>query len=112
MTMGKEQSLRKPADFKKVFKEGKRFLSPRFVLYVRSNALPVTRIGVSIAKIHFKLATRRNKLRRAARETIRQEVNRFVSGCDLVVASRASALKPDINESVTELKRLILELKK
>ncbi|NQU95697.1 MAG: ribonuclease P protein component [Candidatus Omnitrophica bacterium] len=110
--MTKEKSLRKPADFKKVFKEGKRLLSPRFVLYVRDNALPQARVGISIAKIHFKLATRRNQLRRAAKETIRQEAGRFIKGCDLVVTSRASTLKPDINESIVELKELIRKLKK
>lgn len=110
--MKKETRLRKASDFKKVFREGRRFLSPHFVLYMRENALPEARLGVSISKTHFKLATRRNKLRRIAKEAFRREISPRLKGRDFVVASRAGFLsKPHINEAINELKRLLSELR-
>lgn len=110
--VGKELSLRRPLDFKKALKEGRRFLSPSFVLYMRKNALSQARFGISISKIHFKLATRRNRLRRIAKEMFKKDLNPCLRGYDLVVASRANAREADFNESIKELKQLMLRLKK
>ena len=106
--------LRKPADFRKVFKEGKRFLSPHFVLYMRKNivqdaSLPdrQARIGISLAKRHFKLATRRNRLRRIAKELFKKELSTRFKEYDFVVASRQTYPRSNINEVSKELKYLI-----
>jgi len=104
--VAKEQRIKKTLDFKKAYKEGKRFLSPRFVLYVRPNGLSHARIGVSIAKRHFKLATKRNRLRRVAQELFRTKKAARVSGFDFVIASRGRR-EQDINEAVRELRSLI-----
>ena len=106
--------LRKPADFRKVFKEGKRFLSPHFVLYMRKNILQDTclsersaRIGISIAKRHFKLATRRNRLRRVAKELFKKELSARFKEYDFVVTSRQAYPSSNINEVIKEIKYLI-----
>lgn len=108
--MKKEFRLKKSIDFKKTFKEGRRFLSPHFVLYMRKNALKIARLGVAISKKHFKLATRRNRLRRIAKELFRQEASHELKGYDIVVASRAGCAKSNINEAINGLKRLLLNL--
>ncbi len=105
--MGKEGHLREAIDFRKAFKEGKRFLSPHFALYIRKNAVLQARIGISISKRHFKLATRRNRLRRVAKELFREKVTPRFEGYDFVVASRAKVLKANNNEAANELKQLI-----
>ena len=105
--MKREESLKKPADFKKVFKEGKRFLAPCFVLYMRKTAGAEIRLGVSISKSHFKLATRRNRLRRVAKEMFKKEVAPRLAGYDFVITSRAGCGKWVIGEAVKDLKRLI-----
>jgi ribonuclease P protein component len=111
--------LRRPGDFRKVFKEGKRFLSPHFVLYMLKGAesslpgkeaLPSAgqaRIGISIAKRHFKLATRRNRLRRIAKEMFKSQLSASFKGYDFVVASRGAHPRSNISEAVKELKHLI-----
>ena len=109
--MEKKLRIKSPSDFKKTFKEGRRFLSPRFVLYMRKNALKTARIGVSISKSHFKLATRRNRLRRIAKELFRKEIAPNLKGYDLVVASRAYSKSSNFNEIIKGLKALILKAK-
>ena len=109
--MRKEFRLRKSKDFKKVFKEGRRFSSPHFVLYIGKNTLPNARFGISISKSHFKLATRRNRLRRIAKEVFREKVSPNVEGYDFVVASRANYPMSHLNKAAEELKELILRAK-
>ncbi|MFH1594680.1 MAG: ribonuclease P protein component [Candidatus Omnitrophota bacterium] len=110
--MPKHLSLKNSSDFARVFKKGKRFLSERFVLYVCDNSLPESRFGVSIAKIHFKQATRRNRLRRVAKETFRVKVIPVLTkGYDCVLASRASRLPRDIKEACKEIRDLLTRIK-
>lgn len=112
------ERLRKPADFKKVFRGGKRFSSPHFALYMYKDALDKAclpdrqagrqaRIGISISKRHFKLATRRNRLRRIAKEWFKRELSPSFKGYDFVVASRRAFPGSNINEAVREMKQLI-----
>ena len=110
--MEKRLRLKRSTDFKKVFKEGKRFPSPRFVLYIRKNALPQARLGVSISKSHFKLATRRNRLRRIARELFRKDISRDFKGYDFVIASRRNYPSSDMSEAIKELKALLGKMRK
>jgi len=108
----KEQRIRKPLDFRKAYKEGRRFLSPRFVLYVRPNGFPYARVGVAIAKRHFKLATRRNRLRRVAKESFRKGMVARGRGYDFVIASRPSRHSSDIKQAARELRGLVLGTKR
>jgi len=105
--MKKEQRLRKPADFRKTYKEGRRFVSPNFVLYVRPNGLPYARVGVSIKKSHFKLATKRNRLRRVAKESFRKDMIVRGRGYDFVAASRVGRRGPDMKQAARELRGLV-----
>jgi ribonuclease P protein component len=98
--------LKKTSDFRQIFKEGKRFTSPHFVLYMRRSAAPRARIGFSISKEHFKLATRRNKIRRVAKELFRTR-GACLAGHDFVIASRARCPGADIKKALAEIKNLI-----
>lgn len=110
--MRKEFRLRKQSDFKAAYKKGKRSLSPCFVLYIHKNSLPLSRVGVSISKRHFKLATQRARLKRVAKELFRKKINPVSAGYDFVLASRAACRGKHINEAAKEIKCLILRLKK
>lgn len=107
----KECRIRKPSDFRKTYKEGRRFSSPHFVLYERQNNLPYARVGVSISKSHFRLATRRNRLRRIAKELFRKDVAARNPGRDFVLASRSGPQRPDMRDAIRELRILILKTK-
>ncbi|MGB2706290.1 MAG: ribonuclease P protein component [Candidatus Omnitrophota bacterium] len=110
--MKKEYRIKKSLDFRKAYKEGRRFSSPHFILYVRRNRLPYARVGVSIAKAHFKLATRRNKLRRVVKELFRKGITAERCGYDFVVASRAGCRDSDIKQVMRELEGLISKPKR
>lgn len=105
--MRKELRLKKPSEFKVIFKEGKRFFSPHFVLFMRNSGLPAARLGVSISKRHFKLATTRNRLRRVAKEFFREEISPNFKGCDFVIASKANFPHKNVNDIAKEVKNLI-----
>ena len=105
--MRKELRLKRSSEFRKVFKEGKRFLSPHFVLYMQKNESPTSRLGVSIARRHFKLATRRNRLRRVAKESFREDLTPRLKGHDFVIASRRNFAGKNIKEPTEEIRRLL-----
>jgi ribonuclease P protein component len=100
----KNRSLRlnKPSEFRQIFKEGRRFISPHFVLYVRENALGGPRIGVSVSKSHFKLATRRNRIRRVVKELLKKSQG----NCDFVLASKAGCPGGNIKKALNEIRDL------
>lgn len=104
--MKRESRLKSPSDFIKTFREGRRVTGPYFILYARKNDLNGSRLGVSISKSHFKLATRRNRIRRIAREIFRTEIAPRANGYDFVIASRGHS-GSNIKEALKELKKLL-----
>jgi len=103
--------IKKTPEFKKIFKEGRRLKGPHFVLYIQKNALGAARLGFAISKNHCKLATRRNRLRRVAKEFFRQEIGHYFKGYDIVVASRAVCGKQDIKKAAKDIKELLFNAK-
>ena len=108
--MKKEFCLRRPMDFKKTFNEGKKFFSPHFALYMRKNLLSRTRLGIAISKSHFKLATRRNKLRRVIKELVKNKLSPHFRNYDIVVASRTNYPPSNITAVIKELRYFIYEV--
>ena len=107
--MGNNPWLKKPSDFRRVFREGKRFVSPHFVLYVRecsSPQEPGAKLGVSLLKGHIKLATRRNKLRRVAKELFRKELAERFLGHTFIVRSKSKSLDEKTDNLSAEIKGL------
>ncbi len=105
--MKRFQSLKGPHKFRKVFKEGRKSESPHFVLYARENGLHVNEAGVSISKIHMKLATTRNRMRRIAKTTLRELSRNKEKTCDYVVASRKHCRKEERKAAEEELRALL-----
>lgn len=108
--MRESLSLKKAVDFQKAFKEGRRFVCPRFVIYVRKNNLVTARFGTAISKRHFKLATRRNKIKRVAKELFRKDLNGQFKGFDFVLASRVAKSSENFNKGLNDLKVLMHNL--
>jgi len=104
--MPKKERLARKADFRKVFKEGKRFSSPHFSLYTRNTDRPVSRFACSVAKAHVKLATRRNRLRRVAREEFRVSLASDGQKRDVIIAS-----KKNPGEKTTRMEETSLEIR-
>ena len=109
--MQQKLRLKKSSDFGRAFKEGARVYSPHFALYMRENALPNSRFGMSVSKNHLKLATRRNRLRRIAQGLFANEIMPVVTNRDFVLASRKKGIGNNFNDDKKEIKKLIAGVK-
>ena len=75
--------LVKAQQFKSVFKSSERFNS-FFLVFVKKNGLPESRIGLSVSKKYLPRAVDRNRAKRIIRESFRHVQGRL-SGLDIVV---------------------------
>ena len=83
------ESIKKTADFKKVYKQGTAFSNKFFVVYTHPNYNGQTRLGLSISKKVGK-AVLRNKLRRWVKEYFRLNKHDLPDS-DIIIIARISA---------------------
>ena len=88
--MQKTESLRKTADFKIVYKNGKSYADKNIVIYVRENNTAINRLGISASK-KVGNSVVRHRFARLIREVYRLHENIFNSGLDIVVVARSRA---------------------
>lgn len=81
----KVNRLKSTRDFKKIFKEGRRVISSHFVLYSLSNRLSASRLGITISSRNIPLSTRRNRIKRIAREFWRLRKPNYPEPKDVVL---------------------------
>lgn len=86
--------LRQPSEFNQVFREGLRSSDACFVVSARDNGLEAARLGITVAKKTVSSAARRNRIKRAVRESFRQNRPRLPA-VDLVVQARHGARQQD-----------------
>jgi ribonuclease P protein component len=91
-----------PADFKRVFRAGKRVSARAFTVFCCSNGLVYPRLGLAISRKHLSRAVDRNRIKRLIRESFRHW-QQILKGRDLVVLS-----KPGIGQySNSDLRRCL-----
>ena len=110
------ESIKKTADFKRVYKFGKAASNRFFVMYVLPNDRNQTRLGLSIGKKIGK-AVVRNKLRRWIKEFFRLNVI-DLDCADIVVVARSfagelaiSGRYSDVEDSLSCLVRAVWVVK-
>ena len=81
------EHLRRPADFKRVYERRRSVSDAWLLVYARENALPYTRLGLSVSK-KFGGAVQRNLLRRLYREAYRLTKADIPPGLDLILIPR------------------------
>jgi ribonuclease P protein component len=91
---GKDQHLRRPAEFRRVYERRCRVQAEFLTVYGCLNSLDHARVGFSVSR-RFGKAVLRNRLRRLYREAFRLVRERLPSGLDLVLIPR-SAEMPDL----------------
>ena len=101
----RKQRLKCAAEFDNVFKTGKRFSLSCFALCIKPTGQPLSRLGLMIGKKHCRLAVKRNRLKRVARDYFRLNQSRFPKG-DIVVLLRSTTDNMTDQEQVTCLKSL------
>lgn len=103
--LSKGRRILKSADFRRVYRRGKKVSGKRIKLYFYYNQLKITRFGYSISKKVGK-AFRRNLLKRRLREICRKNIYAFKTGLDIVMVARESAAHIGYGELEQEVLKL------
>lgn len=85
----KSNRLSQSSDFKKIFTYGKKIRAKFVTIYIHANQNEQARLGVVIAKRSLQLASKRNKIKRVARESFRQHKN-LLQGLDIILVFNSS----------------------
>ncbi len=93
-----------PVEFRRVYREGRRFSGTAVVLYVRHTDGRL-RVGITAGK-RFGAAVARNRAKRRLREAFRRLEGRLSDHGDLVLVARAPALTASFDSIVSEVEEL------
>lgn len=100
------ESIKKPFQFRLVYKKAHPLTSVFFVLYALKNNLNINRLGISCPKSKIPLATKRNHIKRLIKEVLRIENCLVNQGYDIVI----SVKKIDHKITFAEVKKNISNL--
>lgn len=84
-------SLKSNRSFRRLYSRGKSVVTPYFVVYVRKNKGPKSRLGVS-ASVKLGNAVRRNRVRRRLRELYRIHEEELRPGYDVILVARTRGI--------------------
>ena len=84
------ESLKKNADFQRVYREGVSFANRYLVMYMAENKTGRNRLGISVSK-KVGNSVVRHRVTRLIRESYRLREDMFNSGLDMVVIARKGA---------------------
>ncbi len=107
--MYKLNSLKKNADFKKVYAKGRSAANSSFIIYALPNSLPYPRIGFSVSKKIGK-AVQRNWFKRRMKELCRHNLEIFKSEYDYVLIPRPGLKEKSFAFWEQDLHKLIKKL--
>jgi ribonuclease P protein component len=107
-TFGKEERIRRRADFLRIFKEGTRYQTDHFRVSRCSNPLPFRRLGISVEK-RIGSAVKRNRLKRLIREFFRLNKEALPASSDFVITAKEGAAGLNFWQVSEELKGLLGE---
>lgn len=111
MGLPRGNRLKRWQDFQQVYRHGKRYGSPHFLL----RALPVTvglnasQIGISVSQKVSKKAVVRNRLKRQVRAAIRPLLPQIEPGWKIIVSVRPQAVKCKSEHFLRELEQLLTQ---
>src|SRR3712207_6803853 len=100
--MNFSESLKKNADFQKVYREHRSRANRLLVMYVRPNGLDENRLGISVSK-KVGNSVVRHHLTRLIREAYRLNEDMFDIGWDMVVVARVQAKESDFHSMESAL---------
>jgi ribonuclease P protein component len=110
----KDTRLRKSAEFRVVYSEGKRFEGHLVTAFVLSTNLDRHRLGITASRKMSRLAVRRNRAKRLLREAFRlmgRELNELNHNYDWVFNARRSIIQEKADAVSADLRRIIAKVK-
>lgn len=105
----KYERLRKEKDFENVFKNGKKRVSDKFIIYFIKNNLLYSRLGISIKRKIGK-ANKRNRIKRLIREYFRLNKHKFNDMYDFLFVVRPNFDLFDLDSITKEIESLLNDL--
>ncbi|MEZ6071453.1 MAG: ribonuclease P protein component [Pirellulales bacterium] len=108
LRLTREQRLRRPADFQRVYDGRFSVADDRLLIYALKNDCGATRVGVSVSR-RWGGAVARNRWKRVLREAFRLNQWELPAGLDYVLIPRRSPppTVADIGESLVKLSRRV-----
>lgn len=99
------ESLKKTADFRRVYRGGKSYANRLLVMYVLENGSEKNRLGISVSK-KVGNSVVRHHITRLVRESYRLHEEVFHSGWDIAVVARVSAKEASCHQIESALMHL------
>ncbi len=107
-TLGKEERIRRRADFLRISKEGVKYQTEHFRVFICPNRQSLRRLGITVGK-RVGAAVERNRLKRLIREFFRLNKEALLSSSDFVITAKEGAAKLNFWQVSKELKGILKE---
>ena len=110
----KRERLRKPAEFRRVYAEGKRFDGRFMTVFILPSETETQRLGVTASKKISNRAHDRNRAKRLLRETFRlsrAELAALDTKFDWVLNARRSLLEVKLEKPLEEFRQIVEKVK-
>ena len=90
--------MKKNAEFKKVYTEGRYYVEKYVVMYIIKNSFDYNKVGYSVSKKIGK-AVQRNLTKRRMREIYRTNADGIKKGFDIVFTARAGSAQAEFSDN-------------
>ena len=102
----KKEHIRKRKDFLAVIASGQKLQTKHFIIYLRVNSQPFSRLGITVSHRVGK-AVQRNRVKRLLREFFRLHKKDFHRGLDLVIIAKKGAADLTYQQVSGELSKVL-----